>query len=83
MKSKIVVFIFMFILFNNKVFSLEKDCNQFKKLSAKYIECNARNLKEKTNKKVSESKIKLENTGIKEKIKNFKDSNTLTDLIKN
>ena len=73
----------MFFFFNNKVISLEKDCNQFQKFSAKYIECKARNLKEKTNKKVSESKINFENTGIKEKIKNFKDSKTLKDLIKN
>ena len=51
------------------------DCSQFKKFSAKYIECNANKLKSKTNKKFVES-------GIKEKFNKLKESKTLSELIK-
>ena len=71
-----LIFIFIIIFFLNKqVLSSENDCNQFKKLSAKYIECNAKKLKEKSTKK-------FEKSGIKNKLKKFKDSKTLTDLVK-
>ena len=64
-------------------FSNEIDCTQFKKLSAKYIECNATKLKEKTNEKVESGKEKFEKSGIKDKFQKFKESKTLSDLIKN
>ena len=83
MKLIKILLIFIFLFLNCTVFSEEKNCSEFKKFSKKYIECNTKNLKEKTNKKVTEGKTKFENSGIKEKIKTFKDSNTLTDLIKN
>ena len=63
--------------------SNEIDCTQFKKLSAKYIECNATKLKEKTNEKVESGKEKFEKSGIKDKFQKFKESKTLSDLIKN
>ena len=68
------IFLITFLL-NKPVLSLENDCNQFKKLSAKYIECKANELKETSTKKIEDS-------GIKDKIKKFKDSKTLTDLVK-
>ena len=71
-----LLFIFLItFLLNKPVLSLENDCDQFKKLSAKYIECNAKKLKEKSTKK-------FEKSGIKNKLKKFKDSKTLTDLVK-
>ena len=65
------------------LFSIEIDCSQFKKLSTEYLKCTTKNLKEKTNLKVSQGKKKYKNSGIKDKIESFKDSKTLKDLIKN
>ena len=71
-----LLFIFLItFLLNKPVLSLENDCDQFKKLSAKYIECKANELKETSTKKIKDS-------GIKDKIKKFKDSKNLTDLVK-
>ena len=48
-----------FLLSFNQVFADNKDCNQFEKLSAKYIECNAKKLKENTAKQVDKGKKKV------------------------
>ena len=61
----------------------ELDCNKFEKMSAKYLECNAKKLKDKTVEKVEIGKDKMEKSGIKDKLKKFKGSKTLSDLIKN
>jgi|TARA_B100001093_G_scaffold511303_1_gene578877 hypothetical protein len=82
MKIRICLVFFIIIIINFPGFADELDCNQFKKLSAKYIECNANKLKNKTNEKVKISKEKFEKSGIKDKLKKFKESKTLTDLIK-
>mgnify|MGYP000500940126 FL=1 len=97
MNFKIIYYILITFLFSNIAFSNEMDCSQFKKMSAKYIECNAKNFKAKTDKKANELKVKtnkkatelkaktdekLETSGLKDKLKKFKDSKTLTDLIK-
>ena len=63
--------------------SSQVNCNKFNKLSAKFLECKANQLKEKTNQKVESSKEKFENSTVKDKLKKFKSSKTLTDLIKN
>ena len=63
--------------------SNEVSCDQFDKLSAKFLECKANELKEKTSQKVNNSKKKFENSSIKDKLQKFKSSKTLTDLIKN
>ena len=83
MKFKLFLTIIIFFTIYSPVYSDENDCNQFKKLSKKYIECNADKLKEKNNKKVNLSKEKFENSDIKDKLKKFKGSKTLSDLIKN
>tara|TARA_A100001011_G_scaffold301562_2_gene315102 strand:+ start:313 stop:609 length:297 start_codon:yes stop_codon:yes gene_type:complete len=97
MNSKIIYYFLMMFLFSNLALSNEVDCSQFKKMSAKYIECNAKNFKAKTDKKANELKVKtnkkatelkaktdekLETSGVKDKLKKFKNSKTLTDLIK-
>ena len=83
MKYKIILSLITFLVYFTPSFSDEIDCTQFKKLSAKYIECNAAKLKEKTNEKVKSSKEKFEKSGITDKFKKFKESKTLSDLIKN
>ena len=83
MKFKIILSIITLLILFTPSFSDEIDCTQFKKLSAKYIECNAAKLKEKTNEKVKSSKEKFEKSGITDKFKKFKESKTLSDLIKN
>ena len=97
MSYRIIYYFLITFLFSNLAFSNEMDCSQFKKMSAKYIECNAKNFKAKTDKKANELKVKtnkkatelkvktdekLEASGLKDKLKKFKDSKTLTDLIK-
>ena len=83
MKNQIFFFSIILIFFIIPAKSDEIDCNQFKKLSAKYIECNANKLKEKTKKKVELEKDKFEKSGANDKLKKFKNSKTLSDLIKN
>ena len=83
MKYKIIIPLISLLIFFTPSLSEEIDCTKFKKLSAKYIECNATKLKEKTNKKVKSGKEKLEKSGIKDKFQKFKESKTLSDLIKN
>ncbi len=82
MKFKLNLIILILIVFLKPAYSEEMDCNQFNKLSAKYIECNAKKLKTKTIEKVEISKDKMESSGINDKIKKFKNSKTLLDLIK-
>ena len=85
---KFIVFIFMFYIgFSSYLFSGEiVDCSQFDKISAKYVECKAKNLKtilnenQKKIKSVSEKKIKK--FGIKEKLIKFKNSKTGSDFLK-
>ena len=82
MKFKLNLTILILIVFLKPAYSEEMDCNQFDKLSAKYIECNAKKLKTKTIEKVEIGKDKMESSGINNKIKKFKNSKTLSDLIK-
>tara|TARA_Y100000816_G_C26039370_1_gene544297 strand:+ start:41 stop:292 length:252 start_codon:yes stop_codon:yes gene_type:complete len=82
MKSKFNLTLLILILFIKPGFSEEINCSEFNKLSAKYIECNAKKLKTKTIEKVEKGKNKMKNSGIKNKIKTFKNSKTFSDLIK-
>ena len=52
MKFKFNLIIIILIIFIKPAYSEELDCNKFNKLSAKYIECNAKKLKTKTIEKV-------------------------------
>ena len=82
MKKKLLFKSLFVLLISTSLFANETDCNQFDKLSAKYIECNAKKLKTKTIEKVEIGKDKMESSGINDKIKKFKNSKTLSDLIK-
>ena len=81
---KFIVFIFMFyISFSSYLLSDEIiDCSQFDKISAKYVECKAKNLKSNLNKKQSEMKSKVENIGNTKVGKNFKKSTLGQKLVK-
>ena len=82
MKYKFILILITSFIIYTPIYSNELDCTQFKKFSAKYIECNTKNLKEKTNQKIKSGKDKIENSGIKDKLKKFKTSKTLKDLVK-
>ena len=82
MKLKIILITFITMIINTPIFSQEIDCNKFDKLSAKYIECNAKKLKDKASGEIVKSKKKIDETGLGEKLKKFKESKTLSDLIK-
>ena len=55
----IIAFSFLFIIISNSN-SNEIDCNNFEKLSAKYIECNTNKLKKKVNENFKSSKKNIE-----------------------
>ena len=82
MKIKLYLFLFILYFSNFQVFADQTDCKQFKKFSAKYIECNANNLKKKTNEKLKIGKEKFDKSNIKDKLKKLKNSKTVVDLTK-
>ena len=82
MKIRLFFFILIIINLNTPVLSNEVDCNQFDKLSAKYIECTAKKMKEKASDEINKGKKKFNKSGLGEKINKFKKSKTLSDLIK-
>ena len=61
--KKIVFITLITSVLMSKTMAEKIDCNQFEKVSAKYIECSAKNLKEKS------SKLKLKATVGAEEIK--------------
>ena len=72
MKKIFFITLITWVLITSNVISDNIDCTQFDKVSAKYLECSAKNLKEKS------SELKLKATasaaGLKEKIvTNIKD----------
>ena len=82
MKFKFNLILLILIIFLKPAYSEEIDCNKFEKLSAKYIECNAKKLKDDTNNKVVEGKKKFNNSLLKEKLIKFKNSENLMDFLK-
>ena len=75
MKTKLIFLTIISHFIFMPVFSDQMDCTQFKKLSAKYIECEANN-------RLKLGKKKFEDSDMKNKIDKFKGSKTLSDLIK-
>ena len=71
----IITFLFSIVIISNS-YSNEIDCSKFEKLSAKFIECNAKKLKEKINDDINENELT-------KKLKKFKNSKTLSDLGEN
>ena len=79
---KILFISVLFFLLSKSASSSENDCSQFKKLSAKYIECNAKKLKNSSTKKVNIGKKKFQDSGLGDKLKKFKNSKTLSEVVK-
>ena len=82
MKYKILISLIYLFFFSNFTLAEDLNCNQFEKLSTKYIECNAKKLKNDTNNKVVEGKKKFNNSLLKEKLIKFKKSENLIDFLK-
>ena len=88
MKKIIFISLFSWVLITSNAIAEKIDCSQFDKVSAKYLECSAKNLKEKS------SELKLKATvgakELKEKIiinaksekKKFDKSNLKEKLVK-
>ena len=75
MKIKLIFLIAVSVFIIMPVFSDQTDCNQFKKFSSKYIECKAYN-------KLNVGKKKIKDSDMKNKLNKFKNSKTLSELIK-
>ena len=85
---KIVVFLITFFISLSNSIAEEIDCSQFDKLSAKYVECSALKLKEKskdlkntTVDKIDESKKKFDGSKLKENLIKFKNSKSLSEFM--
>ena len=74
MKKKLLFKSLFILLISTSLFANETDCNQFDKLSAKYIECTAKKLKTSTGEKLSAGKKKLDKSSLKNTWKKFKSS---------
>jgi len=70
MKFFSIILAFLFF-FQSKAFSEIKDCSEFSKLSKEYLKCTKDNLKQKSN-----------DSGLTNKVENFKSSKTLTEFFK-
>ena len=78
----IITFLFSIVIISN-TYSNEIDCSKFEKLSAKFIECNAKKLKEKINEDIKDTKKNINENELTKKLKKFKNSKTLSDLGEN
>ena len=78
----IITFLFSIVIISNS-YSNEIDCSKFEKLSAKFIECNAKKLKEKINEDIEDIKKNINENELTKKLKKFKNSKTLSDLGEN
>ena len=66
--STILIFLFILISFTKADI---KDCSEFSKLSKEYLKCTKENLKQKS-----------DDSGLTNKLENFKSSKTLTEFFK-
>ena len=85
---KIVFFLITFFISLSNSIAEEIDCNQFDKLNAKYVECSALKLKEKSKdlkntavEKIDDGKKKFDSSVLKEKLIKFKNSKTLSEFM--
>jgi len=81
MKNKLIIIITIFILSSSSLFANDINCDQFEKLSAKYVECNAKKIKKETVNKVEKSKKKFNNSTLKKKLIKFKNSKNLMEFL--
>ena len=78
----IITFLFSIVIISNS-YSNEIDCSKFEKLSAKFIQCNAKKLKENINEDIEDTKKNINENELTKKLKKFKNSKTLSDLGEN
>ncbi len=86
MKKKILFKSLFILLVSTSLFANEIDCNQFDKLSAKYIECTAKKLKTSTGEKLNAGKKKLDKSSLKDtwtKLKSSKNGREFIEKLKN
>tara|TARA_Y100000992_G_scaffold244653_1_gene175752 strand:- start:1112 stop:1363 length:252 start_codon:yes stop_codon:yes gene_type:complete len=83
MKINFIFVLSFFILIISPISSQETNCDEFDKLSAKYLECTAKKMKNKASEEIDKRKKKMNESALGEKINKFKKSKTLSDLIKN
>ena len=77
--KKLFIFFIVFYFKSTFSFAEENKCNEFKKLSKEYIECNAKKLKEASSKKTQELK-----EGTSKKAKELKENLVeIGDKVKN
>ena len=74
MKKKLLLKSLFILFISTSLFANETDCNQFDKLSAKYIECTAKKFKTNTGEKLSAGKKKLDKSSLKDTWTKFKSS---------
>ena len=79
--SKFIIFLILSLFIFSSSNSNETDCNQFEKLSSKYLECNAKKLKEITGENIKTGQKNLNESKLIKKIKEFKESKTFSDLM--
>ena len=82
MKKKLLFKSFFILLISTSLFANETECNQFDKLSAKYIECTAKKLKTSTGEKLSAGKKNLDKSSLKNTWTKFKSSKNGKEFIK-
>ena len=78
----IITSLFTIVIISNS-YSNEIDCSKFEKLSAKFIECNAKKLIGKINEDIKDTKKNINENELTKKLKKFKNSKTLSDLGEN
>ena len=86
MKKKLLFKLLFILLISTSLFANEIDCNQFDKLSAKYIECTAKKLKTSTGEKLNAGKKKLDKSLLKDtwtKLKSSKNGREFIEKLKN
>ena len=82
MNKKLLFKSLFILLISTSLFGNETDCNQFDKLSAKYIECTAKKLKSNTGEKLSAGKKKLDKSSLKDTWTKFKSSKNGKEFLK-
>ena len=85
---QVVFYLITFFICLSNSIAEEINCNQFDKLSAKYVECSALKLKEKskdlkntTMEKIDDSKKKFDGSELKENLIKFKNSKSLSEFM--
>ena len=74
MKKKLLFKSVLIMLILSPLFANETNCDQFDKLSTKYIECTAKKLKTSTGEKLSAGKKKFDKSSFKKTWTKFKNS---------